>query len=84
VELVLVTRRGCHLCDQALALLRELGHEPHLADVDADDELFRLYDWRVPVVLADGAVVAEGRISRPQLEKALKRSGRESQGGLSV
>ena len=77
MELVLVTRQGCHLCDQALALLRELGHEPHLADVDADDELFRLYDWRVPVVLADGAVVAEGRISRAQLEKALKRSGRE-------
>jgi len=78
MELVLVTRQGCHLCDQALALLRELGHDPRLADVDADDELFRLYDWRVPVVLADGAVVAEGHISRQQLEKALKRSGRES------
>jgi predicted thioredoxin/glutaredoxin len=84
VELVLVTRQGCHLCDQALALLRELGHEPHLADVDADDELFRLYDWRVPVVLADGAVVGEGRISRQQLEKTLKRSGREPQGEPSV
>jgi predicted thioredoxin/glutaredoxin len=78
MELVLVTRQGCHLCDQALALLRELGHEPHLADVDADDELFRVYDWRVPVVLADGAVVAEGRITLPVLEAALKRSGRES------
>jgi len=77
VDLVLVTRQGCHLCDQALALLRKLGLDPHLADVDADDELFRMYDWRVPVVLADGAVVAEGRISRNQLEKVLKRSGRE-------
>jgi predicted thioredoxin/glutaredoxin len=77
MELVLVSRQSCHLCDEALALLRELGHEPHLAYVDADDELFRLYDWRVPVVLADGAVVAEGRISRQQLEKALKRPGRE-------
>ena len=77
MELVLVTRQGCHLCDEALALLRELGHEPDLAYVDDNDELFRQYDWRVPVVLADGAVVAEGRISRPQLEKALKRPGRE-------
>ncbi len=77
MELVLVTRQGCHLCDEALALLRELGLEPQLADVDADDELFRLYDWRVPVVLADGVVVAEGRIGRQKLEKALKRSGRE-------
>jgi predicted thioredoxin/glutaredoxin len=77
VELVLVTRQGCHLCDQALALLRELGHEPHLADVDTDDELFRLYDWRVPVVLADGAIIAEGRITKGPLKEALKRSGRE-------
>jgi predicted thioredoxin/glutaredoxin len=77
VELVLVTRQGCHLCDHALTLLRHLGHEPHLADVDADDELFRLYDWRVPVVLADGLIVGEGNITREGLEKALHRSGRE-------
>jgi predicted thioredoxin/glutaredoxin len=78
VQVVLVTREDCHLCDQALALLRELGIEPELADVDADDELFRLYDWRVPVVLLDGVVVAEGKITRNHLEEALKRSGRES------
>ena len=78
MELILVTRQGCHLCDQALALLRELGHEPRLADVDADEELFRLYDWRVPVLLADGSVIAEGNITRSVLESALKRSGRES------
>lgn len=77
MEVVLVTRQGCHLCDQALALLRALGIDPRLADVDTDDELFRLYDWRVPVVLADNAVVAEGRITKQQLEKALNRSGRE-------
>jgi len=77
MELVLVTRQDCHLCDEALALLRELGHEPHLADVDADDELFRIYDWRVPVVLADGVVIGEGHITRDHLEKVLNRSGRE-------
>jgi predicted thioredoxin/glutaredoxin len=68
VRVVLVTRAGCHLCDEALSLLRELGIEPELADVDADDHLFSLYDWRVPVVLMDGAVVAEGKIMRQQLE----------------
>ena len=71
MTLVLVTRQGCHLCDQALSLLRGLGHEPELADVDADDRLHDLYDWRVPVVLVDGRVVAEGKISRQQLEGAV-------------
>ncbi len=74
-RLVLVTRQGCHLCDQALALLRSLGHEPELADVDADPRLFDLYEWRVPVVLLDGRIVAEGQITLQQLEKAVgKRS----------
>jgi glutaredoxin len=69
---VLVTRHGCHLCDQALDLLHELGVEPELADVDADDELSRLYDFRVPVVLIDGVIVAEGKVDRARLRKELK------------
>jgi predicted thioredoxin/glutaredoxin len=71
MRVVLVTRKGCHLCDQALSLLQELGAEPELADVDADDELFRLYDWRVPVVLVDGVVAAEGKIEKATLKRLL-------------
>ena len=72
MRLVLVTRQGCHLCDDAVALLRELGQEPELADVDVDDRLHDLYDWRVPVVIADGRVIAEGKIEREALAKALE------------
>ena len=75
MKLVLITRRGCHLCDDALALLRSLGHEPELVDVDADDRLHDLYDWRVPVVLVDDRAVAEGRITRGQLEKTVGKRG---------
>ena len=71
MTLVLVTRQGCHLCDEALSLLRSLGREPELADVDADDRLHDLYDWRVPVVLVDGRVVAEGKITLEQLRTAV-------------
>ena len=76
MSLVLVTRQGCSLCEEALRLLRSLGHEPELADVDADDRLHDLYDWRVPVLLVDHRVVAEGRITVDQLLKAVgKGSG---------
>ena len=71
MRVVLVTRKDCHLCDQALSLLRELGAEPELADVDADEELFRLYDWCVPVVLFDGVVAAEGKIEKASLKRLL-------------
>jgi len=71
VRIVLVTRQDCHLCEDALRLLEDLDVHLELADVDADAELHRLYDFRVPVVLVDGAVVAEGRIAREQLVAAL-------------
>lgn len=67
-----MTRAGCHLCEDALALLRELGVEPRQRDVDADAELFRLYDFRVPVVLVDGQVVGEGRLDRQAMNRALR------------
>ena len=71
-----MTRQGCSLCEEALRLLRSLGHEPELADVDAEDRLHDLYEWRVPVVLLDGRVVAEGKITVDGLEKAVgKGSG---------
>jgi len=71
MEIVLVTRKGCHLCDDALAALRAIGVEPELRDVDADDDLYALYDWRVPVVTVDGRVVAEGRIDLDAVRRAL-------------
>lgn len=71
MDVQLVTRRGCHLCDSALAILRELGVEPLQRDVDQDAELFALYDFRVPVVLVDGRVVGEGKLERDVLSRAL-------------
>jgi glutaredoxin len=73
MDVDLVTRAGCHLCEDALALLRDLGVEPRQRDVDADAELSRLYDFRVPVVLVDGRVVGEGRLDRESLTRALRR-----------
>jgi glutaredoxin len=57
-QLIVYVRRGCHLCTdmtQALERLRpELDFEVTLVDIDADPELVRLYNTRVPVLLADG------------------------------
>lgn len=71
VDVELVTRRGCHLCDDVLAALRELGVEPRLSDVDSDAELSRLYDFRVPVILLEGRVIAEGRLDLAALGRRL-------------
>lgn len=67
MKVELITREGCHLCEEAAEVLRRGGVEVTLRDVDADPELFRLYDFRVPVVLLEGRVVAEGRIDSSAL-----------------
>lgn len=73
MEVELVTRHGCHLCEEALGMLRQLGVEPRQRDVDAEAELFTLYDFRVPVVLVDGRVVGEGRLDQEAMRRTLRR-----------
>ena len=58
----LYTRVGCHLCETAEAVIRELAPgraEIRLVDIDTDAELQARYTVRVPVVEVDGVEVAE-------------------------
>jgi glutaredoxin len=73
VKVELITRKGCHLCEEALVLLQSLGLQPEILDVDGDPELFAQYDFRVPVVRMEGQVVGEGAIRRDILVRALTR-----------
>ncbi len=76
-----LTRRNCHLCDDARKVLDEITEDIGLrvdeVDIDTDDELVKLWGLRVPVVLAShDRVIAEGIIDdkrslRDQINKAL-------------
>lgn len=69
---VLVSRRGCHLCEEAEQALKAASLPYHWRDVDADPGL-RGYTFRVPVLLHRGKVVLEGAITHDKLMRALKR-----------
>jgi GNAT superfamily N-acetyltransferase len=71
VSLQLVTRVGCHLCEEAERVLAGRGVVFEAVDVDADAELARLYDFRVPVLLRDGRLLAEGKLDVAAIERAL-------------
>jgi glutaredoxin len=51
-------RAGCHLCDDARAVLERVRAARPFAleevDIERDDELFRRYLERIPVVAIDG------------------------------
>ncbi len=72
-ELTLITRQGCHLCEEAsndlarlLARFTELHPDkPYtvdVVDVDADSELRDKYSEEVPVLLLNGEQVSFFRI----------------------
>jgi glutaredoxin len=74
-EVVLYTRAGCHLCDDAKALLERHGLVPTLVDVDADPRLRSQYDQCVPVVVIDGKERFRGRIDPRLLRRLLSAKG---------
>ncbi len=76
MNLTLLERAGCHLCDDVAHILMSLSEHLDLqvtgVDIDEDDELVKEYGLRIPVILdADGAVVAEGTITRADLVRLL-------------
>ena len=71
----LLTRVGCHLCDDARAAVRTAaaatGAQVIETDVDTDPELQGEYGDLVPVVLIDGATFGYYRIDPAKLQLAL-------------
>jgi glutaredoxin len=58
VHVVLYSRSGCHLCDEARAVLEaeraRTAFELVEIDIETDDELVKEYGIRIPVVAIDG------------------------------
>ena len=71
----LYTRAGCHLCEEAEALLVQHGLRPMLVDIDADPELRARYNECVPVIEIDGKERFRGRVNEVLLKRILAERG---------
>jgi glutaredoxin len=73
---VLYSRAGCHLCEEAKALLEKYRSTHALAitvvDIDADPALCARYDACVPVVEIEGKVRFRGVVNETLLVRLLK------------
>ncbi len=76
-NIVMYTRQGCHLCEQAWEQLeqaqRRYGFALRQVDVDEDARWQREYGECVPVVTIDGKVRFRGAVNRVLLERLLSR-----------
>jgi glutaredoxin len=76
-RVVMYTREGCHLCDQARdTLLRYGDYLPPLeeVDVDGDPELRTAYGECVPVVEIDGKVRFRGSVNEVLLRRLIENA----------
>lgn len=72
---VLHTKEGCHLCDDAAALLhqyREWIPEPQLVDIESHPMLLEQFSTCVPVVVLDGKIRFRGRIQETLLQRLIE------------
>ncbi|HWD69298.1 MAG TPA: glutaredoxin family protein [Solirubrobacteraceae bacterium] len=75
MKVTLYGRPGCHLCEDALAVIERVRarvpFELEQRDIEADEEWFKRYLERIPVVELDGHEVFELFIDQQQLEQML-------------
>ena len=70
-HVTLYTRTGCHLCDEALMILRRNGLTPQCVDIDGRPELRERFNACVPVVEINGKVRFRGRVNELLLRRIL-------------
>jgi hypothetical protein len=79
-DIVVYSRPGCHLCEEALEQIVALHGEGyrfnlHEVDIESSDLLLRRYLERIPVVEVDGIEVSELVLDRAALKARLDTVG---------
>ncbi len=82
--LVLLSRPGCHLCDDARAVIERVGAPLREIDIESNDALHRAYLERIPVVELDGEELFEHFVEEGALRGHLDRVNRSMAPGDRV
>jgi glutaredoxin len=71
----LIGKPGCHLCDDARTVVRQVAAETGATveeqDITRDEDLHRRYWEQIPVVLVDGEQHTFWRVDPDRLRRAL-------------
>jgi glutaredoxin len=77
-RVLVLTRPGCHLCEEAIAVVEsivaETGDSYEERNVDRDPELLRRYSEQVPVIFVDGRQHDFWRVDPARLRAALRKA----------
>lgn len=73
-RLTLYTRPGCHLCEDAVAVLERIGEPFEEIDISGDRELEAEYGDRIPVIMLDGREHGYWRVEEQRLRRDLAKA----------
>ncbi len=78
VSVEVLTKQGCHLCEEAVAVTREacaeFGLEHRVVDITEDERLRALHAEEIPVLRIDGKVRDFWRFDPVRLRRLLREA----------
>jgi glutaredoxin len=77
VQVVIYSRPGCHLCDEAKAAILSAGCNDQFVleeiNIESDEELLRKYKYDIPVVAINGMEMFIHRVDPKEFATRIKR-----------
>ncbi|HSE20158.1 MAG TPA: glutaredoxin family protein [Pyrinomonadaceae bacterium] len=74
-HVIVYSRPGCHLCDEAKAVIEQVKHEIDLTleevNIEYDLELLQRYRYDIPVITINGIEAFRHRVEHSTLRAAL-------------
>ena len=74
-HVIIYSRPGCHLCDEAKAAIFSAGCTDQFTleevNIESDDELLRKYKYDIPVIAVDGVETFIHRVTSEDFRQAM-------------
>lgn len=78
-HVIIYSRPGCHLCDEAKAAIMSAGCSDQFTleevNIDSEQELLRKYKHDIPVIAIDGAETFIHRVDVKEFKTLIKQIG---------
>ncbi len=75
-NLIIYTKKDCHLCDIAKATLHKMQKEVPFSllevDIEKDNQAYEKYRYLIPVLEMDGRIIFKYRINEGELKDLLR------------
>ena len=79
-HVIIYSRPGCHLCDEAKAAIRSAGVDDQFTfeeiNIESDDELLRKYKYDIPVIAINGVETFIHRLTPGEFRQKISATKR--------